>query len=688
MSNLTLADPDSPPGVAAQTTSVDPECDSDWLDRFLRPLTNLGADTGTLLLLMIAINAVIHPYLGFDHDARLYAAQTLERVRPGLLSGDLFLQFGSQDRYSVFSLLLTPLAALLGLVPAFFVAYLVSKALLFWGSVRLMTALIRDRGAVALGALFLAMVPAPFGGNNIFCVNESFLTPRLAASGLTLLAMERLLAGRPVWSLVLLVGAFVLHPVMALGGVLVWALFLASRRLSPAVLGGLIIVAGVTGTVAVVWRPLGFRLFGRIDEEWRDIVLRTCFFIRPAVWTIGDWLRIGWGVAVIVAAAIGFARGSARLLWAMLAVAALGFVGTVVGVASPYLLLIQTCPYRNMWLFEYLAVPLGIAWALDLRRRDNGASIAAGFAVLAAATTDWTLHDPTFAVVYPAAYVFFVIVKRGLARSPKHVDWLPFAACNAFFVGFLTQAVFDLRILSFVWLTKPDTALGLDIHPLKLLRDQGSQLYKLPFLVLMCFVVRWYGASSTGRVRAAALGVCIASVSLVFWMDASGWYRQRFTAGARRQEMIAAYLRERDFGRPVTVYWRTDLRELWFGLGVRSYFNTMQMSGCAFNRETAVEGWRRSRLVSRFEIAAIRRNPPSDVDWRDALNEFFLATPDEPAPTRDTLIRLCADPVLDVVVIPQDYPGLWSATDGTYYVYDAEHVRQRARSEAALYRGE
>jgi hypothetical protein len=684
MSNLLLVEAISPSRVDAPTIPGDPESldsGSAWLDRFLRPLASLGADTGTLLILMLAVNAVIHPYLGFDHDTRLYAAQTLERVRPGLLSGDLFLQFGSQDRYSVFSLLMAPLASLVGLAPAFLVAYLLSKALLFWGSVRLLGALVRDRVAVALGALFLAMVPAPFGGNNIFCVNESFLTPRLASCGLTLLALELLLAGRAVWSLVLLGGAFLLHPVMALGGVMVWGLFVASRRLSPVALGGLILIVGVCGAAAVVW-------VGPIDDVWRAIVLRTCFFIRPALWHSGDWLRIGWGVAVVVAAAVGYARGSARLLWSMLAVAAIGLVGTVVGLASPYLLLLQTCPYRNMWLVEFLAVPLGIAWALDLLRRGTCAASAAGFAVLAAATTDCAHYDPMIAVVSVAAFIFFVILKRGMDRAPKHVDWLPSAACSAFLVGFVVQAVSDLRTLAFLWLSSPDPALGLDIHPLKLLRDQGSQLYKLPVFVVLCLLVRRLGTGAPLRGRFVALGVCVASMSLICWLDSSAWYGQRFTAQERRKELIVEVLRKRDLGRPATVYWHTDLRDLWFGLEVRSYFNTMQMSGCAFNRETAVEGWRRSRLVSCFEIASFRRNPPSDQAWRDALNEFFLATPDEPAPTRESLFQLCADPVLDVVVIAQDYPGLWAATDGTYYVYDAECVRQRAQSEPALHTGE
>src|SRR5439155_17929354 len=137
---------------------------------------------------------------------------------PGLYASDFYLQFGSQDRYSAFSLILTPLVALLGVTAGFFVIYLASKALFFWAALRLLRALVRDGAAVVLGALFLAVVPAPFGGNEVFNVNESFMTPRLASVALVLFGLERLLAGRPGVSFALLAGAFLLHPIMALGG--------------------------------------------------------------------------------------------------------------------------------------------------------------------------------------------------------------------------------------------------------------------------------------------------------------------------------------------------------------------------------------------------------------------------------------------------------------------------------------
>src|SRR5262245_21665339 len=187
-------------------------------------LGRLWAHPSSLLCVVLAANAVAQPYAGFSHDARLYAAQVVEKVHPGTFAEDLFLRYGSQDRYSVFTPLLAPAVALFGLEATFFCLYLASKAFFFWGLIRLTRAVIPDGPAAVLSLLYVAIVPLPFGGNEILHLNESFLTPRIAACGLVFLGLERMLAGRLMAALALLAGALVLHPLMAFGGLLVLAL--------------------------------------------------------------------------------------------------------------------------------------------------------------------------------------------------------------------------------------------------------------------------------------------------------------------------------------------------------------------------------------------------------------------------------------------------------------------------------
>src|SRR5579875_2355084 len=176
-----------------------------------------------LFCLLVAANAVALPYSNFVHDANLYGVQVLNRVDPGRFANDLYFQYGSQDKYSVFSQLAAPLAAWLGLSATFLVLYLASNALFLFALQRFVRAIIKDPTVSVLALLFMAVTEIPFGGLRVFHVNEPFLTPRLATNALVLLGLERLLAGRLVqaWGLVLI--ALPLHPLMAFPGALILA---------------------------------------------------------------------------------------------------------------------------------------------------------------------------------------------------------------------------------------------------------------------------------------------------------------------------------------------------------------------------------------------------------------------------------------------------------------------------------
>src|SRR5256885_8204108 len=58
-------------------------------------------------LLAAAAWLVQHPYDGIVHDSALYTLFALAKLHPHTLDNDVFLRFGSQDRYTVF----TPLYA-------------------------------------------------------------------------------------------------------------------------------------------------------------------------------------------------------------------------------------------------------------------------------------------------------------------------------------------------------------------------------------------------------------------------------------------------------------------------------------------------------------------------------------------------------------------------------------------------
>ena len=69
-------------------------------------------------LLGVATWALSHSYRGIFHDAGLYTLQALTRLHPGSLSEDVFLKFGSQDRFTLFSPVFASASRLLGVEPA------------------------------------------------------------------------------------------------------------------------------------------------------------------------------------------------------------------------------------------------------------------------------------------------------------------------------------------------------------------------------------------------------------------------------------------------------------------------------------------------------------------------------------------------------------------------------------------
>src|SRR5690242_19940574 len=96
-----------------------------WPDRIAASLRALRDRPATLFLVLFALNALVLPYAGFIHDARLYGVQVLNKVEGGAFADDLFFRYGSQDKFSLFSTAVAPAAAVLGIDTTFFILYLI-----------------------------------------------------------------------------------------------------------------------------------------------------------------------------------------------------------------------------------------------------------------------------------------------------------------------------------------------------------------------------------------------------------------------------------------------------------------------------------------------------------------------------------------------------------------------------------
>lgn len=651
----------------------------DKLDGFFGPVPEALTRPFTLACLMAFFNAVVQPYV-FAHDAKLYAVHLVARLQPGVLDGDLYLAYGCQDRYTLFSPLVGPLVSVLGLNAGFFLGYLISKFLLLWAMARLASVLIEDPTARVLGLLYLALAPVPFGGHHIFHVNEPFLTPRLLACALVLFGLERMLADRLALAAILIAAALLLHPLMAAAGILIFAGWLVYRFMGRRTLVGCGVIGTAAAAIVLADEPLGTGVFGRMDTAWRDAALASNSFVVPDQWPPADWWRIAWTFAVAVMAATRAPARRAVFLGIILAVGLIGLVTSEVSVHSPYRLLIQTSPYRAMWVLELLLIPLSLAGVVALWRQGTASARCFGLAWLLFLPANYhvLLSIPLLAIgILPLPIVYH----RGLERQPKNPAWLERSACQIFVGAVGLMLIHDIAIALYCLTISFRPPKGEDLDPLMVLAGVSRLWYQLPMFMIFAHLAR--RATTTwpvGTLRAILLGGCVVYQVAIFFVSQMDIYGQQFVARHRQWEFVQSFLKDRGGPehRTFTIYWQEDLAVIWFRAGARCYFNgNSQLSGTAFNQGTAVEGMRRLELARLFEIDRGLEYPAFLPPWERDYLGLNAETSPAPRPTAADLLRLCHDPVVDFVIVENRFDGLYCATDGDLYIYDCEKLRTR-----------
>jgi hypothetical protein len=640
-------------------------------------LRALAARPLSLFCLLVAANAVALPYGNLVHDATLYGVQVLNRVYPGHFADDLYFRYGSQDKYSVFSLIAAPLVARLGMPVGFFVLYFLSNALFLFALLRFVRALVPDRFISTLALLFMAVTEMPFGGLGIFHINEPFLTPRIAANALVLLGLERLMAGQPSLAWGLVGTALPLHPLMAFPGILILAAWLGLPRPRWKWAFALLSLGALAGAVVFLNRSLGRQLLGEMDAAWWDSVHRVNLYLFPLDWRADDWLRIA--LSFVVALESIRQRSNAepvrRLLIAMSGVAAVGLVGALTACFSPYALPLQGQPYRWLWPLELALYPLGFgtAWRLWAKRRTVARLAALGLlAYLDGASWDKSLLW-LFAV---GASLFGVIVWRGLSSQPRVADWPVRAAAFGLALSLSLWTAFNVALMA---------AFGQQLHSLlepvemlMLLADRIDPWCRLALLIGSLVMLARFVAPGW-RLPAACSGIWATACLVFFVFPQTRYYAEYCSTHRAEERFVAEHLpRSEEAESTLTVFWPgRNVAFIWFQLRANVFFEfPHQIAGNLFNAGTAREGTRRAQLVKKFEMARLRQerilySPQQLAQFRSV----YGATENEPAPEVGDLLALCREKQLDFVVLPQAFPGLYAASNGKLFLYDCRAIR-------------
>ncbi len=232
----------------------------------LTPLNR--SDIALAILALALIWSGTRPYLGISHDARFYAVQALARLHPEAFAKDLYFLHGSQDQFSAFSYLYTPVIEAFGLGMAHALGFGIGHACWLVAAWLLAAALIPDFRVRLWSIAALLVLPSQVGVLDTIAYAEPSVTPRLFAEAASIFAIAAVLNGRVLLSLVAVGGGIAIHPLMAVP--IVWTLVLllliqhGIRMFTLALAGALI-------GIGLLFPLIDHLDFARMDALWLDV---------------------------------------------------------------------------------------------------------------------------------------------------------------------------------------------------------------------------------------------------------------------------------------------------------------------------------------------------------------------------------------------------------------------------------
>jgi len=568
---------------------------------------------GTSLFLLV------FGYWGLVHNARLYALQALARIYPRL-GEDLFLRFGSQDDYSLFSWLFAPLIQAYGIDQAALVWTLLSLGALFAATHYLLSNLPSDpysanlRLGLALGGvLMVAIWPVPFSAGALFHVAEPFASPRQLASACGLMAVAFVLGNRWLAGTLAGVLALLIHPLIAWPALLLALLVFCRTGVAAGWVGlaGLALVVG-----AWLDLPLLGRFFLVMDAEWRQLTEPLSGFLWAVNWTWRDWNLVGVAILapLLVAARL---TGMARKLFVCAAIT--GGAGVLLTLAFSdglhSLLILQVQPWRSLWVSHWLGLAgAGFLLARFIVQR-NAADLIVVLGILGA---EWWLPGGLFLLGISAT-----ILSIEARRPAGHFGSLPGMLVLVIAVLGVTQALTTS--------VERNGVLGIFFaHSLV----AGLILLAVVFLIrrLRSRVLR-RGIMATGLLFVLALTVLRLAELLRL--------EQSRVEMAPDAGTFAGLL-----PRHGSLLWEGDIGFLWNRLNYPSYMSRIQLTGSVFSREKLQEGVRRTAHLEGImgPLSLIRGG---ELNLR--LPEIDL----------NQMTRLCEDPELAAIYFntPRTIPG-------------------------------
>jgi hypothetical protein len=570
-------------------------------------------------LVMATCWLIAWPYMGLWHDARLYALEGMARLKPETFERDLFLMYGSQGNFTLFPGIFAILIDWFGLVDAAFALTLAGKVL--WiGSLAFMTRQLLPGPQALFGILLVLAYPSFYDSHKVFSYGESFATPRLYAEAFTILALGAGLRGCHVfaWLLVILAGLF--HPLMAIPGAALLAWMTAAGFRRTRIVWSALGLSVVIAYAIVAYPDLQERIFSAYDPAWFEAIALRNPYVFLDRWEGAAFGRMVW-IAVVLALVAHEETGMLRrFAFAVLLITAgllaVSWLGTSVW---RNIFLTQLQLWRALWLAQIVALLLLAALLPRLWKSSYADRILASCLVAAMLQDTWTMG----LMALGGVAVREISRRTSLSIDTRSFFWriLPVLIV----LPWLLMHFLDMRY----WLLVNDFYLG----------KAGWRVLMADRFVMLAIGIAAYcvlaqAGKGTVKVLLGAAGAALLA-ALLTWSPSIGKSRS-----PGWDDVYTQLKQDIPPGSVVASTVQGGVQFIWFMLERPSYVSQDQVVGGLFNRETALEGVRRIRLMEKAGF------PNSSSKWGGKSPK-----PEVRKVSIQSIADLCGDPGLDYVVM-------------------------------------
>jgi hypothetical protein len=614
--------------------------------------------TGAVFFLTVTATwLLLRGYHGLVGDAQLYAFQAMARIHP-TLAHDLYLQNTSQDQFTIFSPAYGSLIGLTGVEPAaraltlFFTIWFLVGA---WLAAKTLT----NRDGAWLAVIFLLIVDGSYGGSGVFSVAEQSLTARLPAEALIATSLACFLRGSKILAAVTAAAALLIHPLIALPGLLMMICIGAPTRAS--LLGAAAItIASLLIAFGAVHLPWIAKLFPIMDPPWLGIVQERSQFLFLGLWSFRDW-EIN-ARPFFCLAFIAFATQDnriRRICVAAVIVAAAGLSVALIGDAvGPLAILVQGQAWRWVWISVFVGALLLPTTVLQIWPDKKCGALCAVLLL-----SGLTLPAANGTACVSLSLILWLMRPRFSFRTVLVLRWIFWGLVFAI-AAWVTIHAWEITSSAF---HKPGVMTAM------LLRDFFA--LKIPTVLGVSLI--WWGLRKCAGIRAPIL-LCFGLLALSIFILPAAFKQYRSLASAADISEFSDWASVIPPTSTVLVAPARDVGTfVWFTLQRPNYLAVDQSAGVVFSRATALEVQRRSEVLL----------PIMDPNWKIRSKLRAAAASgkhqiDDPsrALTAVSLSQMCTDTSLGFVVSSQHigFDSLTHKNTGSWMgwdLYDCGKVR-------------